>query len=269
MLFIHGFPDLPQNWAPQLQACAEAGYHAVAVTSRGYEASSQPADGSYHLASLAADVPAWLDSLGKEQAHVVGHDWGAAIAVAAAAAYPERLKSLCAMAVPHPGRFSSLGLKSPRQLWMSRYILFFQLRGIAERSLRRGDYAFVDRLWQRWSPGWRYGNALTNPVRERLARPGVLDAALRYYRHGLETNTSLATATTELLSQPVRVPCLALSGALDGCIDADVFRRCMQEQDFPELLRVKTLDGLGHFLHLEAPDRINAELLGWLSQHEA
>lgn len=56
VLLVHGFPDLPATWAPQVQALAKAGYRAVAVTCRGYEAGSRPADANYQLTALADDV---------------------------------------------------------------------------------------------------------------------------------------------------------------------------------------------------------------------
>ena len=151
VLLIHGFPDLPQTWASQLHTLAAAGYRAVAVTSRGYERSSQPADNNYQATALATDVEAWLDSLGAEQAHLVGHDWGAAISYSAAASQPERFTSLTALSLPHTGRLQEVMPSSLRQLWLSRYIFLFQLAGVAEKKLSKQQFAYVDTLWQRWS----------------------------------------------------------------------------------------------------------------------
>ena len=75
VLLLHGFPDTPHTFKHQLPALAAAGCRAVAVTSRGYEASSMPLDGSFHVRSLAQDVVDWVAALGETKAHLVGHDW--------------------------------------------------------------------------------------------------------------------------------------------------------------------------------------------------
>lgn len=63
VILIHGFPDTRDTFAAQLPALAEAGFRAVAVSTRGYEPSSQPEDGDYHAHALASDVIAWIDAL--------------------------------------------------------------------------------------------------------------------------------------------------------------------------------------------------------------
>lgn len=267
VLLVHGFPDLPDTWKPLLGALAQAGYRAVAVTCRGYESSSQPADNNYQLTALADDVGAWLDCLDANQAHLVGHDWGASIAYAAAASHPQRFASLCTMAVPQTGRFAATMARSARQLWLSRYIVMFQFRGLAERIVAAREFTYVDELWQRWSPGWDYDKNLTRAVRQRFAEPGVLAAVLAYYRQGIDSKTAEGKLARQLSLQPVPVPTLALHGDRDGCINPEVFRQSMVPADFPAGLQVKTLKNCGHFLHLEQPELTNRLLLDWLAQH--
>lgn len=267
VLLVHGFPDLPATWAPQVQALAKAGYRAVAVTCRGYEAGSRPADANYQLTALADDVAAWLDDLNAEQAHLVGHDWGASIAYAAAARNPQRFVSLCTMAVPHTGRFAAAMATSVKQLWLSRYIVMFQVRGLAERRLAAKDFAYVDTLWQRWSPGWDYDKNLTRAVRQRFAEPGALAAVLAYYRQGTDGKTVQGKLARQLSQQPVPVPTLALHGERDGCIDPAIFRQSLVPADFPAGLEIETLKDCGHFLHREQPEQTNRLLLDWLGRH--
>lgn len=267
VLLVHGFPDLPDTWEPQLRALADAGYRAVSVTCRGYEPGSQPADYNYQLTALADDISAWLDCLEVERAHLVGHDWGASIAYAAAASYPGRFASLCTMAVPHTGRFAAAMAKSAKQLWLSRYIVMFQIRGLAERRLAAHDFAYVDTLWQRWSPGWDYDKGLTRSVRDRFAEPGVMGAVLAYYRQGTDGTTVQGKLARQLSRQPVPVPTLALHGERDGCIDPAIFRQSLVPADFPGGLEMKMLEDCGHFLHREQPELTNRLLLDWLGRH--
>ena len=93
-LCLHGFPDHARSFRHQLDVLARAGYRAIAPTLRGYEPSSQPDDGDYHMLRMAEDVVAWIDALDADRVHLIGHDWGAVIGYAAAALAPERFHSL-------------------------------------------------------------------------------------------------------------------------------------------------------------------------------
>jgi pimeloyl-ACP methyl ester carboxylesterase len=269
VLCLHGFPDCARSYRHQLPALAEAGYRAVSVTLRGYEPSSLSAQSSYTLAELAGDVVACLDQLGVERAHLVGHDWGAAISYAVGAKAPARFKSLTVMAVAHPGRFIAEIAKHPRQLRLSWYMAFFQLRGLSDYIVKRKDFAFIKKLWRDWSPGWDYPQEEMEYLIDELSQPGVLRAALGYYRAALSPKALLQgkeARESEKLSVPV--PTLALTGVRDGCIDSNVFQKMMYQEDFPQGLEVRQISDAGHFPHQEQPEVVNALLLDWLQKHD-
>jgi pimeloyl-ACP methyl ester carboxylesterase len=269
VLCLHGFPDNARSYRFQLPVLAAAGYRGVSLTLRGYEPASIPADGRYDLETIAGDVLAVVDQLGAGQVHLVGHDWGAAVGYTAAALGPDRFSSLTAMAVPHSGRFLTALGKHPRQLALSSYMLFFQLRGIAERVVARNDYDFIRRLWHKWSPDWELPENDLRDVITTLRQPGVLRAALGYYRAALDPRALPYTAKARAAAMfRVPVPTLALTGAHDRCIDTDVFRATMQETDFPRGLVVKQIANAGHFLHQEQPEEVNALLLDWIDRHQ-
>jgi pimeloyl-ACP methyl ester carboxylesterase len=103
VLCVHGFPDNARTFRRQFAPLVAAGYRVVAATIRGYEPGSQPRDGDYRIESLAGDIVAWIDGLGEERAHLVGHDWGAVMAYVACARAPQRFRSLTALGIPPPG----------------------------------------------------------------------------------------------------------------------------------------------------------------------
>lgn len=267
VLCLHGFPDNARSYRHQLPALADAGYRAVSVTLRGYEPSSQPTDRDYSLETIAQDTVAFLDELGAERAHLVGHDWGAAIAYTTGALAPERLKSLTTMAVPHAGRFVSEAIRYPKQLALSWYMAFFQLRGISEHVVERRNYRFIRKLWRDWSPGWDLPADALEDVFATFRKSGVTEAALSYYRAALAPSAFTPTARAAARF-PVPVPTLALTGARDGCIDTNVFQRLMYPEDFPSGLEVKQIPHAGHFLHQEQPDAVNTLLLDWINRWE-
>ena len=268
VLLLHGFPDGPATFAAQLPALAAAGYRGVAVTLRGYEPGSQPVDGDYGAPALAGDVAAMADALGAERFHLVGHDWGASIAFAAAAQIPERLATLTAIAVPHPGRFAAELAANPEQMARSAYMIEFQAPGFEERIVA-DDCAYLERLWRRWSPGWDIPAAALGEMKAVFARPGVAAAALAYYRQAINPAPDAAAAAAALFAGPIAVPTLGIAGEADGCIAADIFSAAMRAEDFPAGLAVERVPGAGHFVHREAPDAVNALLLDWLARHPA
>ena len=267
VLCLHGFPDNLRSFRFQLPALAAAGFRGVAPTLRGYEPSAQPADGDYHIVRMAEDVVGWIDALGQERVHLVGHDWGAVIGYAAAALAPERLITLTTLAIPHPGRLRSDGIrKLPSQIRTSWYMLFFQLRGIADRAVEARDWALIEKLWRDWSPGWALPADELAAVKRTLAQPGVKRAALAYYRAMFDLRSPAAKQTAQLFDAKIQVPTLALTGALDGCMDTRLHDLALDASDFPAGLQMTRLEDAGHFLHQEKPDEVNRLLLDWLAR---
>src|SRR5262249_25138363 len=115
-----------------------------------------------------------------------------------------------------------------------------------------------------WSPGFDAGKALDR-VKESLADPGNLAAAVAYYRAALGApaeSCSKFEAEQRALAETPPQPTLYLHGALDGCIGANLVTGAADHLSSES--RFVLVDDVGHFLHLEDPDRIDGEILGWL-----
>jgi pimeloyl-ACP methyl ester carboxylesterase len=111
----------------------DAGFQVIVPDLPGYGGSDRPEGvDAYSLLFLAGDVLGVLDHLGLERAHVVGHDWGAALAWTVASFAPDRVDHLVALSVGHPGAFVAAGMKQRQLSW---YMLLFQYAGIAEQWL--------------------------------------------------------------------------------------------------------------------------------------
>ena len=267
VLCLHGFPDHNRSWRLQLPALAEAGYHVVAPMLRGYEPSSQPKDGDYHVVRMAEDVVGWLDHLGVEKCHLVGHDWGAIIGYASAALAPDRFHSLSTLAVPHLRRMPQGLRKDPGQVLNSWYMLFFQLRLLSDYVVEFNDFAFIEKLWRDWSPGWDYPKGEMEALKETFRAEGVKRAALGYYRAFFDAVSPAARETRKLTSAKIQVPTLAITGATDGCMDTVLYDLVMLEEDFPAGLQVVRISGGGHFVQQEKPAEVNKFLVEWIKEH--
>jgi pimeloyl-ACP methyl ester carboxylesterase len=264
VLCLHGFPDTLSSFDPLLPALADAGYRGVAAAMRGYEPQSQPKDGDYHAIRMAEDVVAWIDQLGGGPVHLIGHDWGANIAYAAAALAPDQLASLTTMAVPHPLRFAEAYAADAGQQARSSYILDFMVPGF-EDTIVADDCAYLERLWRSWSPGWDIAPPVLAAMKAAFAQPGVARAALDYYRQAFDAESPAGQTSGALLGKPIGVPTLGICGVDDGCISADIFCGAMRTEDFPNGLRVERVHGAGHFAHIEQPETVSALILDWIA----
>jgi pimeloyl-ACP methyl ester carboxylesterase len=130
VLMLHGWPDSARLWRHQVPALMADGYRVITPDLRGFGRSEHPAEvRSYGLQNVVGDVRALLDQLEVPTAHVVGHDWGAAVAWFTASMCPDRVRTLTSISVPHP-----LSPPTLRQLEMAWYTLFFQFYGVAEAA---------------------------------------------------------------------------------------------------------------------------------------
>jgi pimeloyl-ACP methyl ester carboxylesterase len=269
-LCLHGFPDNLRSFRHQLPALADAGYRAISPTLRGYEPSSQPGPeiANYHPMRVAADAISWAESYGK--VHLIGHDWGGVAAYLAAAQRPDLFHSLTVIAIPHTSAMQQRAALRflPSQLRKSWYIFFFQLRGLADRVVERNDFGFIKWLWREWSPGFTPEPGELEAVVATLEAPGVRHAALAYYRAMLSPGLEDSKQMNLISAKPIEVATLAITGALDGCMDTRFFEH-VPEHFFPNGLRTERIEGAGHFVHQEDPKRVNAMLEEWLGQHSS
>lgn len=267
VLLLHGFPDHAPTLGHLMAALAESGYRAVAPYLRGYAPTDPAPDGCYMTCAAADDAAALIDALGGGRAHLVGHDWGAAVSYGVAARFPERVASLVTMALPHPAAFGAALLGGRYdQLRRSWYMFFFQMAGLAEAVVTADGFRFLDRLWADWSPGYRRPAAEKAALDATFSQPGVVQAALGWYRAALNPahQDPSRAADQAAMAGPVPVPTLTVFGADDGCISPDLARGT--EALFPGGLRLEVLERAGHFCHLERPEEVSRLVLGHVSR---
>ena len=253
VLLLHGWPDTGELWRHQISALTGAGYRTIAPDLRGFGQSSKPTDlAEYAAHKMIGDLVGVLDALGVERAHVVGHDWGAALSWILAAAAPDRVASLTAMSVGHPAAFRAVGLRQREKSW---YMLLFQFVGVAERWLADNDFANL-RAWS--------GHPDIESVVERLADPAALTASLSLYR-ALVPPESLVSPPTTL--PPITVPTMGVWSTGDFALDERGMSGSGEYVTGP--WRYERVEGAGHWMQLDAPDAVNALLLDFLADRNA
>ncbi|ENW91654.1 alpha/beta fold hydrolase [Acinetobacter dispersus] len=136
VILLHGFPETAQSWQATSEILNQHNFRTFAIEQRGYSLTAAPKGRfQYSIDELVADVKAFIDLLGKP-VYVIGHDWGSIVACELALQYPELVKHLTLVSVPHTGAFLKSMLSST-QIFTSYYIGFFQLPFIPELLFKR------------------------------------------------------------------------------------------------------------------------------------
>lgn len=247
VLLLHGFPQTSHCWrdvVPQLR-----GFRTVAPDQRGYSAGARP-DGieSYRMPELVADALALLDALGAEQAHVVGHDWGAAVAWQLGARHPDRVRTLSIVSVPHPRAFINALRTDEDQRQKSLYMRDFARPGY-DAELLAGDAALLRSA---------YGGLSEVDVEAYVTRarePGALAAWLRWYA---------AQRLEDIADTPaVVVPTLYVWPDQDVALGRTAAEATAEWVEGP--YRFEVLQGMSHWVPEQAPAALGRLLLEHLS----
>ena len=248
VVLLHGFPDSGRLWRHQVAALADAGFQVIVPDLRGYGRSDKPAEvEAYAMAALAGDVLAVLHEAGAPRAHVVGHDWGAALAWALAALAPDHVDHLVALSVGHPSTFRKGGFEQSQKSW---YMLLFQFKGIAERWLSNDDWAHF-RAWARHPDA--------DAVVAELEANGSLTPALNYYRANVPPESWLRPWRQ---LPPIQAPTMGVWSSGDVALTE---RQMMNSaENVAGAWRYERLDGPGHWMQLEAPDDVSRLLIDFL-----
>ncbi|HEU4410368.1 MAG TPA: alpha/beta hydrolase [Polyangiaceae bacterium] len=245
---LHGFADDARTFDALLARLTASGMRAVAPWLRGYAPS--PLQGPVRGDELVADVLAFGDALAPGKAmHLVGHGVGAQIVYRALARAPARFERAVTLGMPHPAAVAANALLSPAQAWRSAYLSLFRVPRLAEWVLSRHNFAYVERLWRKWSPGFDPPRMHLQGVKLTLMLS--LPAPLAYYRDDEPPDP-----------RPIRVPTLCLLGERDGCVAPEL--GAGQERFFKAPLVTEVIGGAGHFLHLERPELVGSKVANFL-----
>lgn len=252
VLLLHGFPQTSWSWRHVTPLLTAAGYRVLAPDQRGYSPGARPEGrGQYDMPHLLADVLGVLDGAGIDRVHVVGHDWGAAVAWQLASRHPDRVRTLTAVSVPHPLEFTEALRHDPDQRRRSQYMLLFKEVGRAEETLLADDAA-----WLRASLGQAGPGGDVERYVALMSEPGVLTAALNWYRATARTdNEGLA---------PVTVPTLYVWSDGDEAVGRTAAEGAARQVAGP--YRFVELPGVSHWIPEQAPAELAALLLEHLRQ---
>ena len=198
VVLLHGFPECWYMWRNLLPRLAER-FHVVALDMRGYNWSDKPAGvGSYTLETLSRDVVSLLDALGAERAHIVGHDWGGAVAWHLGMYHAGRVDKLAVINAPHPVAFQREMMRSD-QLARSWYAFFFQLPLLPEAAVR---LAIRRGLRESAAIPGAFPDEAVDVYQNGVSQPGAATAMLNYYRAAFRAALKLTAQTRRAIDLP-------------------------------------------------------------------
>ena len=240
VVLLHGFPQDSTAWTSVEPLLHGNGFRTLAPDQRGYSPMARPRGrAAYRLRQLTDDVLALLDAAELRSAHVVGHDWGAAVAWALAAWHPDRISTLTAISVPHPAAMQKAMLTSDQAL-RSSYMALFQLPVLPERALLAGGGAALRQMLS-------HAGLPDDVVRHyatRMREPGALTSALGWYR-------AMPWNARDRIGR-VRVPTLHLWSTGDAYLGRAGTEATARFVDAP--YRLEVLQGVNHWIPELAPD---------------
>lgn len=297
VVLCHGFPEGWYSWRHQIRALAEAGYWAVAPDQRGYGQTDRPeSTDAYTLCHLVGDIVGLVRALGRDQAFIVGHDWGAAVAWHCALLRPDIFRSLSLLSVPYISNF--WGGPKPtdvmRMMFGGKvfYQLYFQEPGKAERDLEEDVRTALRRLYYSASGDpppekrWRFIMEPSERLMDTVSEPDAMPAwfseqdlefytrefqrvgfrgALNWYRNLDRDSELLAFLSGARIVQPA----LFIAGAVDPVIA--MYREAFDalEQNIPDLRGKHLLPGAGHWIQQERAEEVSRLLLKFLEERRS
>ena len=257
VILLHGFPENWYSWRHQIKALSED-YTVVAPDMRGYNLSDKPLNvADYEIDKLVDDVTGLIGYFGRENAAVIGHDWGAAVAWSLAQKHPEYVWKLGAMQVP-PAQIMKKNY-SFRQFLASWYMFFFQIPTLPEYVLKTNDFALLKNALKNTTAEKGVFDAEDIAQYEKAWRePYALTAMLNYYR----ANILKRLFSKQENAPKIKVPTLFIYGEQDTAILPETVKNVGEAIDAPyEEFHIPTA---AHWVQQEASDAVTEILRDFL-----
>lgn len=260
VILLHGFPEFWWSWRYQIRPLAEAGFRVIVPDMRGYNTSDKPVGvRAYRMENLVSDVAGLVRAFGYERTHLVAHDWGGLVAWSVAASRPDVVDRLVTMNAPHPTLFQR-ELRSRAQLKKSWYVFAFQLPWFPEKRLQ--ERKTLERAFRGWSRRREhFDDAAITRYADAIREPGAASAMVNYYR------AAFRSFVTRDVLRGLRLPSIAAKTlVIWGMDDRALGPKLIVglEPHVPHL-RIERIAEASHWVAQDAPEKVNALLLGFLA----
>ena len=202
VVLLHGWPETSYEWRFTMEYLSDR-YRVVAPDLRGLGQSEHTISG-YDKQTIAADIKALIESLGEQQAIVIGHDMGGKVAYMMAHLFPEMVKKLILVDCTIPGTENANALHGGA--W---HYGFHMANDIPEMLTKGREKAYIQAQIKNWTV---QKNAIDEIAIAEYARhyasDGGMTAGFNYYRALKEDAKVAGSFQGEKLFMPI----LTISG---------------------------------------------------------
>jgi pimeloyl-ACP methyl ester carboxylesterase len=267
IIFLHGFPESHRTWRELAPRLAER-FRLVMPDQRGFAASDRPQEvEAYKTDVLVADLFALADALAIRDFSLVGHDWGGAVAWAAAIRANPRVRRLAIINSPHPFIFQKSLIEDADQRSASQYINAFRAPGFETYVEEKGFDWFFERTFSEHVDLTLILDAEKRQYIAEWSQPGSFTAMLNWYRASplIVPPPGLTVPLPDALLQlarDVKIPTLVIWGMNDSALLPVQLDGLSEVVDTLEIVRIADA---GHFAPWEAPDEVAAALAPFLA----
>ena len=253
------------GWRPLMEAMPHARIYAPDL--RGYPGTDQPRTG-YDVFTLTDDVKALIESLNLDRPLLVTHDWGGALGWIFAHRYSPLIRRLVVVNCTHPKTLVRAVFHfDDWQTLRIPWVPFFELPWIPEAFISSS----LGRKLLRWSFTSREGRkgsmnvAVVDEMVARFQKPADMRPSIDYYRQFVNTQFTpkKRARLEEVYKTPITVPVTLVWGMEDGALSSKVAFKSGIDAGCE--VEVRPLPGVGHFVDLEAPDKLAQEVTRLLS----
>lgn len=267
VILMHGFPESHRTWRELVPLLSDE-LHLIMPDLRGFGETDRPQQvESYATDSLIGDIFALAEALAIDRFALVGHDWGGAIAWAAAIRGDPRVSRLAIINSPHPLIFQKSLIEDDAQRAASQYIRAFREPGFEKFVEAIGFEGFFDKSFRNHvSPG-----AIPDSERQiyidQWSRPGALTAMLNWYRASQVVvpppGITVDIPDWVLRAFPkIKIPVRIVWGLEDKALLPIQLEGIGEIGDDVEVFPLK---GVGHFAPWQAPEEVAAALKPFLA----
>jgi pimeloyl-ACP methyl ester carboxylesterase len=267
VILVHGFPESHRTWRDVAPLLADQ-LRLIMPDLRGFGDSDRPQDvADYATDTLIADIFALADALEIDRFALVGHDWGGAIAWAAALRGSPRITRLAIVNSPHPQIFQRSLIEDKAQRAASQYMRAFRDPGMEAGVARMGIETFFDKSFSKHVDMSRITPEERQIYIDQWSRPGALTAMFNWYR----SSQAVVPATSEQAEMPgwvargvpkLKIPVRVIWGLEDKALLPVQLEGMGEVGDNVEVFPLK---GVGHFAPWEAPDQVADALRPFLA----
>jgi pimeloyl-ACP methyl ester carboxylesterase len=252
IVLLHGYAQTSHMWRPLIARLAQT-HTVIAPDLRGFGQSAKP-EGGYDKKTMAQDVRALAASLGLERVGIAGHDIGLMVAYAYAAQYPEEVDRIALMDAFLPG------VGDWKTVWLLRDLWHFHFYGKTPLALVDGrERIYFEHFWNDFAadPAHSVSEEDRRFYTKAYAQPGAMKAGFEVFRAFEQDARDFAGFAQTKLTMPM----LVLSGE-----KASGTFLIEQGRLVAENVEGLVIEGSGHWLIDEAPDKVIPQLVDFFSE---